>query len=268
MQLEQVLVNLALNARDAMLTPAHGHPGTGGTLTIETDVVTLADGDADERALRAGEYVRLTVRDTGHGMDDATRARLFEPFFTTKPVGAGTGLGLATVYGIVQQNGGDVRVESAPGAGATFTILLPRAADPASAPAAGAPGVRAPRGRGTVLLVEDETAVRATTRRVLERHGYAVLEARHGADALLLWQPHRADVSAVVTDLRMPQMGGVELVRRLRTDRATLPVVYVSGYSGEAAQSASLPFERFIEKPFRSETLLAALDAVVAAAAR
>jgi len=267
-QLEQVLVNLALNARDAMLTPAHGHPGTGGTLTIETDVLAVADGDAGARALPAGEYVRLTLRDTGHGMDDATRARLFEPFFTTKPVGAGTGLGLATVYGIVQQNGGDVRVESAPGAGATFTILLPRAADPASAPLVGTPGARAPRGRGTVLLVEDETAVRATTRRVLERHGYAVLEARHGADALLLWQTHRAEVSAVVTDLRMPQMGGVELVRRLRTDRPTLPVVYVSGYSHEAAQSAALPFERFLEKPFRSEALLTALDTVVGAAAR
>ncbi|GLC25830.1 histidine kinase [Roseisolibacter agri] len=273
-QLEQVLVNLALNARDAMLTPMHGHPGTGGTLTIETDVQAMDAGEArrmfdtGEWALPSGPYVRLTVRDSGHGMDDATRARLFEPFFTTKPIGAGTGLGLATVYGIVQQSGGEIRVDSAPGAGTTFTILLPRVVQPTGEPATGAASARPTAGRGTVLLVEDETAVRATTRRVLERQGYTVLEARHGADALMLWQAHHAEVLAVVTDLRMPEMGGRELVALLRRSRERLPVVYVSGYSDEAAQAAARPYERFIEKPFASEALLSALDAAVGAAAR
>ncbi|MBV9879864.1 MAG: PAS domain S-box protein, partial [Gemmatirosa sp.] len=168
-QIEQVLMNLAVNARDAMLTPAHGHRGTGGTLTIGTDLVSLSRDDAPVWApLAPGAYVRLTVADTGHGMDAITRARMFEPFFTTKAVGAGTGLGLATVYGIVAQSGGAVRVESAPGAGATFTILLPRLAGEATGESRSGTA-SLPQGRGTVLVVEDEAAVRITTRRVLER---------------------------------------------------------------------------------------------------
>ncbi|MDF1501747.1 PAS domain-containing protein [Roseisolibacter sp. H3M3-2] len=263
-QLEQVLVNLALNARDAMLTPAHGHPGTGGTLTIETELVALDAAAAAGWGLAPGEYARLGVRDSGHGMDEATRAHLFEPFFTTKPVGAGTGLGLATVYGIVQQAGGAIRVDSAPGAGTTVTILLPRVAGAPDARTV-APGARPAAGRGTVLVVEDESPVRATTRRVLERHGYAVLEARHGADALLLWARHRDAVDAVVTDLRMPEMGGRALVARLRADRPDLPVVYVSGYSDEATTAAALPCERYVEKPFAGEALLAAVAEALAA---
>ena len=264
-QLEQVLVNLALNARDAMLTPAHGTAGIGGVLALTTDALVLDAADAGAwPGLAPGAYVRVVVRDSGHGMDGATRAHLFEPFFTTKPVGAGTGLGLATVYGIVQQAGGVVHVESAPGAGATFTILLPRQpqADASSPTLAGPPSEAASGvGRGTVLLVEDEAAVRATTRRILERHGYAVLEARHGADALLLWRAHRAEVTAVVTDLRMPEMGGRELIARLREQGAALPVVFVSGYSDETASPERAPAERALEKPFTGEALLQALDA-------
>jgi signal transduction histidine kinase/CheY-like chemotaxis protein len=265
-QLEQVLVNLALNARDAMLTPAHGRPGTGGLFALTTDAVTLDAAAAAARpGLAPGEYVRLVARDGGHGMDETTRAHLFEPFFTTKPVGAGTGLGLATVYGIVTQAGGAVHVESAPGAGASFTILLPRAGR-ADDVVLAAPSVRPGPGRGTVLLAEDEPAVRATTRRILERHGYAVLEARHGADALVLWRAHRAEITAVVTDLRMPEMGGRELAARLRAEGASLPVVFVSGYSDEAAAPADARDERALEKPFTGDALLRALDAALATA--
>jgi len=262
-QLEQVLFNLAVNARDAMLTSTHGHPGTGGTLTIGTDLVTLTAADAAHWApLAPGRYVRLTVSDTGHGMDATTRTHMFEPFFTTKAVGAGTGLGLATVYGIVVQSLGAVHVDSAPNAGTTFTVLLPHRGG--EAPAAEHDGTAAvPRGRGTVLVVEDEAAVRITTRRVLERHGYGVLEARHGADALLVWREHGEGVVCCVTDLRMPEMGGRELVAQLRADRPDLPVVYVSGYSDRVAHDEVGPRDEFVEKPFTAEALLAAVTMVV-----
>jgi CheY-like chemotaxis protein len=199
-------------------------------------------------------------------MDPATLERIFEPFFTTKEVGKGTGLGLATVYGIVVQGGGAVRVDSAPGAGATFTILLPHHGAPAAA--AEHDGAAAlPRGRGTVLVVEDEAAVRITTRRVLERHGFAVLEARHGADALLVWREHGESIVGIVTDLRMPEMGGRELVAQLRADRPDLPVVYVSGYSDRVSVNVAGGHDRFVEKPFTAEALLRAVtDAVTRAA--
>jgi two-component system, cell cycle sensor histidine kinase and response regulator CckA len=260
-QLEQVLLNLAVNARDAMLTAAHGHHGKGGTLTIGTDVVSLSQEEAAAwPPLGPGRYVRVTVADTGHGMDATTRAHIFEPFFTTKAVGAGTGLGLATVYGIVVQAGGAIRVDSAPGAGATFSILLPQAEGKGddAAGAAAAPSLAADGGRGTVLIVEDEAAVRVTTRRLLERRGYEVLEARHGADALHVWREHRARIVACVTDLRMPEMGGRELAALLRADAPSLPVVYVSGY-GEDASTAAGPHEAFVGKPFTAEGLLSAL---------
>ena len=245
-QLEQVLLNLGVNARDAMLTPRHGHPGTGGTLTIDVAPIELGARDAAAwDGLAPGRYVRLTVRDTGHGMDEATRARAFEPFFTTKEVGQGTGLGLATVHGIVRQVGGAVRIESAPGAGTTVAVLLPVAdASPDGAPEPGArPGAA---GAGaTLLVVEDEAPVRAVLRRTLERHGYAVLEAQHGADALLLWRAHRDRVAAV------------------RADRPTLPVVYVSGYAHDAAEVRADVGARFLEKPFAADALLDALRSLL-----
>jgi PAS domain S-box-containing protein len=259
-QLEQVLLNLAVNARDAMLSAVHGHPGTGGTLSIATDVVDH-DG-AGPSALPPGPYVRLTVTDTGHGMDATTRARIFEPFFTTKGLGVGTGLGLAMVYGIVAQAGGAVSVESAPGAGTTFTILFPYVDEVVTAPEP--PVVSTPtRGHGTVLLVEDEPAVRVTTRRVLERHGFGVLEARHGVEALQVWRRHMPEIVCCVTDLRMPEMGGRELVSRLRAERPALPVVYVSGYSDQAAGALAGPYDALIEKPFTRDALLAALHAAI-----
>jgi PAS domain S-box-containing protein len=275
-QLEQVLVNLAANARDAMRTPAHGHPGSGGTLAVEVDVAALGPDEApawDE--VPPGRYVRLVVRDTGHGMDAATRARAFEPFFTTKPVGAGAGLGLATAHGIVRQAGGAIRVDSAPGRGAAITILLPAdgraaAADERAAAADGANGAGAadaPAPRRTVLLAEDESAVRAVARRILERRGFAVREARNGRDALRLWRAHRAEVVAVVTDVRLPELGGRELADALRADEPRVPVVFVSGYSDEGAGASRGPHEAFVPKPFTAASLSAALDRVLADAA-
>ena len=263
-QLDQVLLNLAVNARDAMLTAAHGHAGTGGTLTLETGTTVLdARAAAAWAPLAPGRYVRLEVRDTGHGMDRATSAHAFEPFFTTKPVGAGTGLGLATVYGIVAQSGGAVRLDSTPGRGTTIIILLPEVEAHPNESEAGGGHHPASSQHGLVLLVEDEAAVRATARRILERHGYAVLEARHGADALLLWRAHRAEVTAVVTDLRMPEMGGRELSAVLRDERPDLPLVLVTGYADQPLVSHLGARAAYVEKPFSGDTLLAALRQVL-----
>ena len=262
-QLEQVLLNLAINARDAMLTPRHGHPGLGGALTIEADAVTLtADDAAGWDPLAPGRYVRLTVRDTGHGMDAETASHAFEPFFTTKPLGEGTGLGLATVHGIVAQSGGAIRVTSVPGAGTAVVVLLPHATGEAATAAPGASG-DAGAAAGTVLLVEDEGAVRAAARRLLERRGYTVREARHGADALLTWREHREAITAVVTDIRMPELGGRELIATLHAEAPDLPVVYVSGYAHHERKAALRPNEAFVEKPFTGEALLGALARVL-----
>ncbi len=259
-QLEQVLMNLAVNARDAMLTPRFGHSGTGGSLTIEVaSVVINARTTGVGASAEPGRYVQLTVRDTGHGMDADTQLHLFEPFFTTKDVGSGTGLGLATVHGIVRQNGGTIHVDSAPGLGATFTILLP-AAEPPNTRTTPREGLRVvPATPATILVVEDEAPVRAIVRRTLERHGLQVLEARHGVDALLLWKRHRDVIRVVLTDVRMPEMGGQELATALRQDRPTLPVVFVSGYADSELTRALGPHDRFVEKPFTTDILLAAL---------
>jgi CheY-like chemotaxis protein len=297
-QLEQVLMNLAVNARDAMLTPLHGHRGPGARWSSSS---TRCPGRAATPTLPPPRsWVRVRVRDTGHGMAPATQAHAFEPFFTTKEVGRGTGLGLATVFGIVSQAGGHLDVASAPGEGTTITILLPSAGAGSAAPAArststptaarkraraarGATATRAtdgdphdgdhhdgdartelPAGRAGVLLVEDEAPVRAAVRRILERAGYAVREARHGADALLLWRAHHASIAALVTDLRMPELGGRELAARLRVERPTLPVVFLSGYAEEGPEVASAPGQAFVEKPFAPEALLDALRQVQA----
>jgi PAS domain S-box-containing protein len=269
-QLEQVLMNLAVNARDAMLTPQHGHPGRGGTLTLAVDAITLDAAEAGTwDGVAAGRCARLRVIDTGHGMDAATRAHAFEPFFTTKDVGAGTGLGLATVFGIVRQARGAIRVDSTPGAGTTFTILLPAAATPAEDPAA--PPVTRPRTReATVLLVEDEPGVRVTARRLLERRGYTVRDAANGTQALRVWAEYGRDVDVVVTDVRMPELGGPEMVAHLRAERPELPVVFITGYSDRDPR-ASRPDgdgrEAFVAKPFTGDALLDAVARVVSAPA-
>jgi two-component system, cell cycle sensor histidine kinase and response regulator CckA len=190
-------------------------------------------------------------------MDVPTQARIFEPFFTTKAAGKGTGLGLSTVYGIVEQSGGHIAVESAPGQGATFTIFLPRHVG-LTAPGDGQPDRRSlPNGSETLLLVEDEAAVRGSVRRLLERQGYTVVEARHGAEALRIAESGEPPIDLVLTDLVMPEMGGRELVDRLRARQPSLKVLYMSGYSERAVTVDGVmpPATGFMEKPFTIEQL-------------
>ncbi len=271
-QLGQVLVNLALNSRDAM------QPMNGGTLTIETTNTTLdtvPDSDSTEvTALAAGEYVRLVVRDTGTGMDTATLARAFEPFFTTKPHGRGTGLGLATVYGIIKQSSGDIHAESTPGVGSTFTIHLPVAsadhrlsmhrvdADAGTLTLSRAAPDQTPRsGHRGVLLVEDNAGVRAFAAEVLSQAGYDVRTARHGAEALEQMRKHDSAIDVVVTDVVMPELGGRALVDQLRKRRPHLPVLYITGYTDDATMLEELRATgaRLLEKPFTAGALAEAV---------
>src|SRR2546425_7279559 len=228
-QLEQVLVNLAVNARDAM--------PQGGRLTIGTANAALGGGDASPAPeAPPGPYVSLAVTDPGVGMDADTRAHLSEPFFTTKPRGKGTGLGLATVYGIVRQSGGHIAVDTAPGRGSAFHIYLPRVAE-APEPAGSARAVVAPApGRETVLLAEDEQLVRLLARKILEQAGYTVLVAAGGAEALQLATQHAGPLDLLVTDVVMPEMSGRELVHRLPAQRPHTPGLYMSGYADQAIE--------------------------------
>ena len=261
-QLEQVLLNLAVNARDAM--PA------GGRLTIETRSLQLDAGAAHRHDnLEPGSYVALRVRDTGVGMDDATRSRLFEPFFTTKEPGRGTGLGLATVYGIVTQSGGRVLVETAAGAGSTFTILLP-AFEGASSAAPPSPTAPATGGSETILLVEDDATVRAAVRRMLERGGYAVLEAGRLADALRVLDESRRRIALVLTDVVLPDAGATALVPRIRERHADVRVLLMSGYGGEhvSRQVSAAAHVGVLAKPFAPDELLSRVRDVLDAPAR
>jgi len=245
-QLSQVVMNLAVNARDAM--------PSGGTLAITTGNIDVTDRlAARQRGLPRGEYVVLTMRDTGTGMDRSTQERIFEPFFTTKEQGKGTGLGLSTVYGIVKQSNGHIQVASAPGQGTAFWIFLPRAiADPAPTAAAEPRGPERTSIDATVLIVEDEPQVRAAAARVLRRYGYTVLECQNGLEALATWSERRHDVSLIITDVVMPQLGGRELVRRLRDEGATVPVLFISGYAEGATPERMDVSGRsaFLAKPF------------------
>ncbi len=283
-QLGQVLVNLALNARDAM------QPTNGGTLTIETANAILADraeprsGDAIsgsvESGLSAGDYVRLTVRDTGTGMDAATLSRAFEPFFTTKPPGRGTGLGLASVYGIVKQSFGDIQAESASGVGSTFTIHLPAAErrrtprsenldDAGAAPWTGVGAAPRSPHRG-VLLVEDNAGVRAFAAEVLSQAGYDVRSACHGVEALELMRKYESSIDVVVTDVVMPEMGGRPMVEQLRRRRPQLPVLYVTAYTDDASMIDELKATgaRLLEKPFTASQLAEAVASLGGALAK
>jgi PAS domain S-box-containing protein len=245
-QLSQVVMNLAVNARDAM--------PNGGVLTITTGNIDVTEPlAARQRGLRTGEYVVLTMRDTGSGMDRRTQERVFEPFFTTKEQGKGTGLGLATVYGIVKQSNGYIQLASIQGRGTTFWIFLPRATAPADEPPARIVTSSARAAAGTtVLIVEDEAQVRGAAARVLRRQGYTVLECEHGLHALDVWRSRGRDIAVVVTDVVMPELGGRELVRRLREGGATVPVLFISGYA-EGTAPAKLDAtgrSSFLAKPF------------------
>jgi len=252
--LEQVLMNLCVNARDAM--------PDGGQLTIATRGVTL-DAEQAARLLDSGggTYVLLTVRDTGCGMDEATLSRVFEPFFSTKERGKGTGLGLATTYGIVHQSQGSIIVESEPGQGALFSVYLPASAEtvgpdgPQPADARQAVGQAA----GLVLLVEDQPEVRGLAKRILESHGYHVVEAEDGQQAIERLSELVQPIDLLLTDVVMPRMGGLELARRLRAERPDLPILYVSGYtdSALARDGATEPGTAFLPKPYSPSALAA-----------
>jgi PAS domain S-box-containing protein len=238
-RLEQVIVNLAVNARDAM--------ASGGTLTIESD--ETPPGDAATVVLR--------VSDTGCGMDADTQAHIFEPFFTTKPTGEGTGLGLATVYGIVTGAGGGIQVESTPGRGTAFTIRLPAARAAAEKQREPAPIARSANG-GTVLVVEDNDSLRVLISRMLEADGYSVLTARSGSDAIRLLADHDGALDLLVSDVVMPGMRGPELAARLRAAAPELPVLFVSGYS-DRPPDRDWPEAAFLSKPFQHDALLDAV---------
>jgi PAS domain S-box-containing protein len=243
-QLQQVLLNLVVNARDAM--------PDGGTLTLRTGAVTV-DASRPRGGLAPGAYIALTVADTGCGMTDEVKAHIFEPFFTTKPFGQGSGLGLATAYGIVAQSGGTVEVESRVGHGTTFTVLLPAVdatTPPPAPPVAPAPALR---GTETVLIVEDEPTVRMLTRRILEMWGYHVLEAGDGDEALGVARAHDGPIHLLATDLMMPRMSGRELASHVRTLRPDTRVLFLTGYSDEILDED--PDVAVIEKPFAAEAL-------------
>jgi PAS domain S-box-containing protein len=245
-QFGQVLINLVVNACDAM--PA------GGRLTIETAAVTLDEDDAHpHEGVAPGDYVLMTVRDTGTGMTEEVQAHLFEPFYTTKPQGKGTGLGLATCYGIVRQNGGHIQVDSASGAGTTVRIYLPRVEE--ARPCRHGKSVQLPslpQATGTILLVEDEALVRDIGTQALRLQGYTVLAAEDGEEALQVLRQHPGEIDLVVTDLVMPVMGGRELADRLHKTHPHLKVLFISGYTDDTIVRRGIlePGAAFIQKPF------------------
>ena len=256
-QIDQVLLNLAVNARDAM-------PG-GGRLTIETSNAVVDEPLARRRPpLVPGRYVLLRVADTGRGMDTTTLSRIFEPFFTTKPVGKGTGLGLSTVYGVVSQSGGHVLVQSQLGLGTTFEVYLPRVAD--ASPEEPAEPKRTPEQvgqRGTVLVAEDEDALRGLTRETLEANGYVVLTAGNGEEALDRSRAHKGPIDLLLTDVVMPGFSGKVLSELLTRERPGLQVLYMSGYTTDAIDHHGVLDSPLLQKPFDEQTLIARIRQVL-----
>jgi PAS domain S-box-containing protein len=241
-QIEQIIINLIVNARDAMRG--------GGKLVLETGNLTF-----DDSARAAGDYVMLAVTDTGEGMNAETADRIFEPFYTTKARGAGTGLGLSTVYGIVKQSGGDIEVETEPGRGTTFRIYFPSAADAMEAFRPKPPDDRSLMGLETVLLVEDEEALRGLGKEMLEPYGYTVLLAADGAEALELVRNLDIPIELLITDILMPKIGGIELAARLSTLRPEMKVLYTSGYNDSGGSLERLNGARYLQKPYAMEEL-------------
>ncbi len=249
-QLSQIIMNLAVNARDAM---PHG-----GKLTIETANVFLEPADARRKiGILPGAYVMLAVCDTGHGMDEKIQQQIFEPFFTTKELGKGTGLGLATVYGIVKQSGGNIEFDSVAGAGTTFRVYLPRVAEQPEAVEATETSVEFLSGTETVLLVEDEEVVRNLSKKMLETGGYTVIEARDGLEALKICAGGKCEFDLLMTDIVMPQMGGWELAEKLTEKLPNIKILFTSGYNDDAMIRRSFveTNTNFIQKPFTFDIL-------------
>ncbi len=253
--MEQIIVNLAVNARDAMIA--------GGKLSISTQSVMVDDENIRRnREARTGRFVCLRVADNGSGMDEATLGRIFEPFFTTKQVGKGTGLGLATVYGIVKQHQGWIEVTSTPGQGTVFHIYFP-ASTLAPVPTAEAAAAVAPKGgTETILVVEDEFTLRELVRNLLQHFGYRILEAANGPEALKVWRAHRSEISLMLTDMMMPEgLSGWELAKRIHQEQPDLKVIYTSGYSvdlfGENRELRE--GANFLPKPYHPVTLAKAI---------
>ncbi len=257
-QIEQILMNLVVNARDAM--------PTGGKIIIETTVGEI-DGYyvSQHPGAHAGKYVVLTVSDTGCGMDEATTSKIFEPFFTTKAVGKGTGLGLSTVYGIVKQSEGYILVYSEPGLGTTFKIYFPRIPEKATELAPSREEPPPPQGSETILLVEDDKVLRELTAKLLQEGGYRTVEANDAEEALKILTAAEPKINLLLTDVVMPGIGGVELVKRARVSHPNLPVMFMSGYASDlvALREALMQESSFLEKPFTKRSLLAKVYAIL-----
>jgi CheY-like chemotaxis protein len=259
-QLEQILMNLVLNARDAM--------SNGGTVTISLHDLVGADPERPDPDLTAGPFVRISVADTGTGMDEMTKARIFDPFYTTKSEGQGTGFGLSTVFGIVAQSGGQVTVQTELGVGSTFHVDLPRVASRSAAEAPSeVESLR--RGTGMVLLAEDDPAVRLFARRSLESAGYTVFAASGAADALEASEHWGSSIEVLVSDVVMPGMHGHDLALEIRKTRPEIGIVLMSGYTDHViGGSTELGPIEFLNKPFTAASLSAAVARAAAAARR
>jgi signal transduction histidine kinase/ActR/RegA family two-component response regulator len=250
-QLGQVVMNLIVNARDAV--------PRGGRIMVETDQVEVdAPGVFEGISVAAGRYARLRVRDTGTGMSEETKTRIFEPFFTTKDRGKGTGLGLSTVYGIVTQSGGHIRVQSEVGAGSVFEVWLPISEQMTVVPMAGRTASDRAASERVVLVIEDQDAVRSLVRRILEREGFGVLEASESSRAEMLFDEHKAEIALIVTDVGIPGEKGTDLYRRLASKKPELRVIYMSGQVEETvfADEAHSTREHFLAKPFTAAGLI------------